>query len=186
MKNNDPLDLINKKNQWLAQQVAVEYPTPQSVLGKNLYLAAQSNKKAQQLETRTHNLSSNNNSPFIQEFEQIYLVDFHRLTISFAQLQSLQWSDPIERANVLEFLTQIILSEPARLNQCHLFIAFNDEQAVISAIIYLEEKDALISDIVIANNINNKDQLKTHFIEQLIKNQDNTFSLWQKNIWIEQ
>ncbi|WP_295891263.1 flavodoxin [uncultured Vibrio sp.] len=130
------LPISTIKNQWLFQHVDVKFPTQESLEGKALYEQKISGAEYRKW-SRT---SSKPDSVFAPE--DVYLVDFHRLTVMFSILQSLKWSDEKERADVLEFFTQIILSDP-----CDLYVAFINGEAVASAIVTHSDEAILVSDI---------------------------------------
>ena len=93
------------KNEWLYQQVDVEYPTKESIAGLALYKAKVASCQYEQLESVTTESS-------VFGKDDIFLVDFHRLTVMFSLLQSSQWQDSSDQEMIVEFLTQIIYSEP--------------------------------------------------------------------------
>ncbi len=133
---SDPCNtLLAMKNHWLSQQVDVEFPTKESLEGRALYLSANP-----QLAIEPYIPQPTSDSLIASD--QIFLVDFHRLTIMFAQLQASRWSDPAQQALVIEFLTQIIYSKP-----CELYLAFVHGEAVAGAIVTYHDKQRLISDL---------------------------------------
>ncbi|OEF10640.1 hypothetical protein [Vibrio genomosp. F10] len=150
------LPIADTKNQWLSQHIDVKFPTKESVSGCALYQRS--------LEGRTYQIwqsaPSNDDNAF--ESQEIYLVDFHRLTVMFSILQSQQWSDKKEQAEVLEFFTQIILSPP-----CDLYFAFNDGIPAAAAIVTQTDDTILISDIVVAGEQVNHN-LALSFASQLV------------------
>ncbi|OEF23485.1 hypothetical protein [Vibrio rumoiensis] len=132
---------INDKNRWLTGQVDVEFPTPQSIDGRDLYLKKQQTKEyvcnewADLLKPQ----------PWLHE---VILVDFHRLTIMFSVLQATQWADDVEAEKlIIEFLTQIILSD-----EYQLYIGIVDSKPVTALIGKQDTENnvTLFSDIVIA------------------------------------
>ncbi|MGC9421147.1 MULTISPECIES: hypothetical protein [unclassified Vibrio] len=129
--------IVDKKNNWLCQHVNVLYPTPESIQGRDLYLSLNRQQQVTPLAFNTqHGIHLNN----------IYLVDFHRLTIMFALLQASRCPQEEQRALLVEFFTQIIYSSP-----CSLFLGFVDTQPVAAALLTECEQSVLISDIVIHN-----------------------------------
>lgn len=126
------------KNQWLFQQVDVEYPTPESLAGRELYQQSLENKTYERIDVT--GLEQTANSPFEQE--DVYLVDFHRLTVVFSLLQAKKWQKPAEQNLVVEFLSQIIYSDP-----CELYLAFSEGEAIAAAIVTHSENTLLISDL---------------------------------------
>ncbi|WP_413283255.1 hypothetical protein [Vibrio sp. MA40-2] len=127
--------LINKKHQWLLSQVDVTFPTPESILGRDLYIKHEN--------TISYKLLDVDDGLDSSLLDDLYLVDFHRLTVMFSQLQALQWEDKREQEFVLEFFAQIILSD-----QHDLYVGFKNNQAIIGAIL-TEDKlgHLLISDV---------------------------------------
>lgn len=69
------VNYLNDKNNWLAEQVNVAFPTPQSIEGRDLYLQAEKSKEYK-LTQQFQLLSST-------WIDDVVLVDFHRLTIIF-------------------------------------------------------------------------------------------------------
>lgn len=133
------------KNQWLAEQVDVQYPTKESLAGRKLYLA-----KAEQQHFTTLDTDIQYEPNFAQE--DIFLVDFHRLTVMFSLLQSQRWDKPEEQELIVEFLTQIIYSEP-----CQLYLGFSNGEPVAAAVVTTTDDAFLISDVVVnqASDIEN-------------------------------
>lgn len=129
-------NIVNTKNQWLQSHVEVNYPTKESIAGRKVYLSSVANRTCRRFVER---------GTVSEDFDvsNIYHVDFHRLTIAFALLQSKQWPDPEESALVVEFLSQIIYSEP-----CRLFLGYEAGEAVAAAIVTQKDETTLISDIV--------------------------------------
>lgn len=129
-------NIADIKNQWLYQQVEVEFPTKESLAGLALYRAEAQGKEIVELD------ASATDSTFDQE--DIFLVDFHRLTVMFALLQSGRWQKPTDQELIVEFLTQIIYSTP-----CELYLGFQQGEPVAAAIVTINEQQALISDVVV-------------------------------------
>jgi len=155
--------LIEKKNHWLLSHVDVAFPTEESIKGKELYLEQQ--QKATYTEYGVE--PDKSHSAYIDD---IYLVDFHRLTVMFAQLQAQLWPEPEEQAWVLEFFAQITLSD-----QHPMYLGFSNGKPVISALVTEIEGELLISDVVSTSDV---DDIKLLFAHQLLEiiNTDNRFS----------
>ncbi|WCE32584.1 flavodoxin [Vibrio sp. SCSIO 43137] len=155
--------LIEKKNHWLLSHVDVAFPTAESIKGRELYLQQQ--QKAQYTE---HGVKPEK-SPSAH-IDDIYLVDFHRLTVMFAQLQAQLWPEPEEQAWVLEFFAQITLSD-----QHPMYLGFSNGKPVISALVTEMEGELLISDLVSVTDV---EDIKPLFAHQLmeIMNTDNRYS----------
>lgn len=140
---------ILAKNQWLSKQVDVEFPTPESLIGRKVYLESQQNIKYSLSEVQS--LLSNKVGLDVIE------VDFHRLTILFSIIQASQFSDnPEQQSLVIEFLTQIILDD-----EYQLFLGFDDGEPVSALIckIDLDNQVAVLTDIIISENA--QDSFKT-------------------------
>ncbi|WP_153448547.1 flavodoxin [Vibrio algicola] len=121
--------LIAQKIQWLSHHVDVAFPTPESLQGRELYLAAQATK------TFTTQISSELLSQASQYpiwLDEVVLVDFHRLTIMFSILQAKAWSQqPEQEKLVIEFLTQIMLDDDYQL-----YMGFKQGEAVAALIVH--------------------------------------------------
>ncbi|MGV3001655.1 flavodoxin [Vibrio sp.] len=147
---------ISSKNHWLSQQVDVEYPTPESIMGRKLYLEAQQNIKynVSEIESLLSNKAKLSNKVGLDIIE----VDFHRLTIIFSVLQASQLSsDPEEQGLIIEFLTQIILDD-----EYQLFLGFDNGEAVSALICKtdLDDHVAVLTDIVISENAQGSFEMK--------------------------
>lgn len=125
------------KNEWLFQQVDVEFPTKESIAGLEVYKASLASRQYQPFDADVE---------VADEFKQddIFLVDFHRLTVMFALVQASQWQEQSDRDLILEFLSQIIYSEP-----CSLYLGFSAGEPVAAAIVTHAEQSVLISDVVV-------------------------------------
>ncbi|WP_159737037.1 flavodoxin [Vibrio atypicus] len=131
--------VANLKNQWLSQHVDVQYPTQESLAGRKLYLSSVEKRSIQPF-----TLTKEDNG-FISA-DDIFLVDFHRLTVMFALLQSKRWTESSEQELIVEFLTQIIYSEP-----CELYIGFTEGEPTAAAIVTRTDSAILVSDIITTN-----------------------------------
>ncbi len=130
--------LIQRKNQWLRSQVEVDYPTKESLIGRDLYFHYTQSQETVQLSLDTI-------SPASPQVDEFYLVDFHRLTIIFSLLQSAHWPQESDQAMIVEFLSQIILD-----GEVSLYVGFYQQEAVCAAIVTQEHGAWLISDTVSA------------------------------------
>lgn len=127
--------LIDSKNTWLKELVAVEFPTPESVEGAKLYLTKASEAQCLALDDIT--------SESEIDIDALYRVDFHRLTIMYSQLHAKRWQGR-DAELVLEFLTQIIL-EP----DYEIYVGFKAQIPVFGFMLSsTTEGDVLISDTV--------------------------------------
>lgn len=128
-------DIVLKRNQWLSSHVEVDYPTPESIKGKALYFDKQRLMTYERRAVKTKIKPSG-------LIDDIYLVDFHRLTVMFAQLQSTQWENVADQAFVLEFFAQISLAD-----EHPIYLGFKKGMPVISALVTEHNGELLISDI---------------------------------------
>lgn len=128
-------NIVNVKNEWLSNQVEVEFPTPESLRGRKVYQQLCEHNTVSILESTSDDTSINP--------DDIYLVDFHRLTVMFSLLQASRANSEQEQNDLLEFFTQIIFSEP-----CSLYVGFYQSEPVAAAIITQCGNELLVSDIV--------------------------------------
>lgn len=133
MSNQSPM--ASKKNQWLYSQVDCEFPTKESIDGLQLYQQSVANRSVVELDVTILKQTAIEMSH--------YLVDFHRLTIMFAQLQSRRWPQASQQALMIEFLTQIILSA-----EHDLYVSFVEGEPIGAAIVTRENERLLFSDVV--------------------------------------
>ncbi|MFB9214121.1 flavodoxin [Vibrio sinaloensis] len=131
------LSIVDVKNQWLSQHVDVKYPTPESLAGRKLYLDDAKTKHCKPLESVA-------DTQTMYHQDEIYLVDFHRLTVMFALLQSQRWEKQEEQELVVEYLTQIIYSEP-----CELYVGFKQGEPAAAAIVTQIDGQVLLSDLAV-------------------------------------
>ena len=161
--------LYNKKNEWLASQVDVEFPTSESIKGRALYLDALTSRVLEPL------LVAESASATIEW----HLVDFHRLTIMFSLLQSKMWENEETQSYIVEFLTQIILDPDYSL-----YVGFSEGEAVYAAIICSEQDVVVVSDIVgVSASMSNDDIALSLIHETLNINLSDNSNL--VDIWIE-
>lgn len=139
------------KNAWLYQQVDVQFPTKESLVGLELY------KQAAE-ERQCHHYQPSEAQDITFSSDELFLVDFHRLTVMFSLLQAGRWSKPKDQEMIVEFLTQIIYSEP-----CSLYLGFKEGEAVAAAIVTQVESTALISDVVCKEGC-----IEASFIDSLV------------------
>ncbi len=136
--------LLRSKNAWLSMHVDVPYPTKENLKGKELYLTRSQARKLTQFEFNTLQKPSG---------LELHRVDFHRLTLMFAELQASLW-DSEEKANVLEFFTQIILDDVVEL------YVIGDGESLVGAFSVSQDGEyKLIADIVIKDNHLTKDDI---------------------------
>lgn len=106
------------------------------------------------LEQKTYEVSSNTlllDNESNLSVEDIFLVDFHRLTVMFSILQSQRWTDKHEQEMIVEFLTQIILTP-----EFELYVGFKEGEPVGAAIVSQYEGNTLISDLVVSQNLDKR------------------------------
>lgn len=128
--------VVNVKNQWLFDQVEVEFPTPESLRGRAVY---QSLCECNTVSSFIPADKTSNIDP-----QEIYLVDFHRLTVMFSLLQATRADNEQDQNDLVEFFTQIIFSQP-----CRLYVGFYQATPVAAAIVTESDDQLLVSDIVI-------------------------------------
>ncbi|CAH0529576.1 hypothetical protein [Vibrio hippocampi] len=126
--------LYNAKNHWLVDQVEVDFPTKESLAGRELYLSSLSSRHIEEFSPATTDNDTN---------IEWHLADFHRLTIMFSILQSKLWASEKDQALIVEFLTQIIF-EP----DYQIYVGFEQGEAVSAALVSQNDSMLLLSDIV--------------------------------------
>ena len=134
--------IASAKNQWLYQHIDVKYPTKECLEGRKLYkqrIANMSYKTLAEL-----NWQSSESHPSLE----IHKVDFHRLTVMFALMQAKHWPQQAEQDLIVEFLTQIIYSEP-----CELYLGFVDGNPVAASIVTHLEGQLLLSDFFVEEGV---------------------------------
>ncbi|QEO46953.1 hypothetical protein DLR60_11915 [Vibrio tarriae] len=133
-----PSPVVAAKNQWLLSQVDVEFPTAESLEGRDIYHALNLQTEVSLFQPQACSV------PLLQE---IYLVDFHRLTIWFALLQATRSPEKHDQERLVEFFTQIIYSPP-----CQLFLGFHLGEPVAAGMVTEHEQMVLLSDLVVKPN----------------------------------
>ena len=146
------------KNNWLYDQVEVEFPTKESLAGRALYQSQVEHKQYKKLDIEV--LSSGCN---VFAAEDVFIVDFHRLTVMFAILFAKQWQSDAEQQLIIEFLTQIIYSEP-----CELYVGFQKEALVATAILTRDKGQLLVSDVT---SIDQTSDSKMSFVKAVLAKQ---------------
>lgn len=134
--SNSAISIVETKNQWLSQHIDVEFPTKESLAGRQLYLTKSQDSQFEKL------VGLPEPSTIFSE-QDIFKVDFHRLTVMFSLLQSKRWEEQNEQELIVEFLSQIIFSEP-----CDLYVGFQNGEPSAAAIITKNGKELLVSDVV--------------------------------------
>lgn len=147
--NNEIPENAHKKNQWLFSQLDIAYPAKESLLGRDLYIS--------KLPQKTYQLLPQDQTP--SQLDELHKVDFHKLTVLFSLNQASAYQDETERAHILEFLSQIMLSE-----EHELFVGTKNGDVVASAIVTATDDSLLISDVV-----NQHDQDCIGFAKQLLE-----------------
>ncbi|MFV8463178.1 hypothetical protein ACNO7T_18655 [Vibrio campbellii] len=163
--NNEIPEIALKKNQWLFSQLDIAYPAKESLLGLDIY--------KNQLSQKTYQLLPQDQTP--SQIDELHKVDFHKLTVLFSLNQASAYQDEAERANILEFLSQIMLSD-----EHELYVGTKNGDVVASAIVTASDDELLISDIV-----NQDDQNIVGFAKQLhdfwAQDQDSTYKVLFEN-----
>lgn len=162
--NNEIPEIAQKKNAWLLSQLDVAYPAKESLLGREVYKAS--------LDKRTYQPLSVDQAP--ATIEEIHKVDFHKLTVLFSLNQASAYESEYDKTHILEFLSQIILSDEHQL-----YIGTVGSDVVASAIVTKTESELLVSDLV-----NQVDQDILGFAQQLITLCDSSH-LSTNNVWVE-
>ena len=134
--NNEIPESAHKKNQWLFSQLDIAYPAKESLLGRELYQS--------KLSSKNYQLLAQDQIP--SQIDELHKVDFHKLTVLFSLNQASVYHDETERAHMLEFLSQIMLSD-----EHVLYIGTQNGDVVASAIVTEVEESLLISDVIIEN-----------------------------------
>ena len=163
--NNEIPEIALKKNQWLFSQLDIAYPAKESLLGLGIY--------KNQLSQKTYQPLPQDQTP--SQIDELHKVDFHKLTVLFSLNQASAYQDEAERANILEFLSQIMLSD-----EHELYVGTKSGDVVASAIVTASDDELLISDIV-----NQDDQNIVGFAKQLhdfwAQDQDYTYKVVFEN-----
>ncbi|WP_261886226.1 hypothetical protein [Vibrio pomeroyi] len=163
--NNEIPEIAHNKNQWLFSHLDIAYPAKESLLGLDIY------KK--QLSQKTYQLLPQDQAP--TQIDELHKVDFHKLTVLFSLNQASAYQDEAERANILEFLSQIMLSD-----EHELYVGTKNGDVVASAVVTATDEELLISDVV-----NQDDQNIVGFAKQLhnfwAQDQVSTHKVWFEN-----
>jgi hypothetical protein len=155
--NEQQLVSVERKNAWLHDLVEVEFPTPESLKGREIYF--------QELEQQTYQVVDKHTLLMGEskcKAEDIFLVDFHRLTIMFSVLQSQRWDAQYDKEMIVEYLTQIILTPDFEL-----YVGFQEGTPVGAAIISHFDGNTLISDVAVSASLE-----KNQFVSDLAKRLD--------------
>lgn len=138
-----------QKLAWLANQVNVDFPTPESVKGRDVYLNQETLDSAEYTYL----------SPELTKNISILLVIEHRLTIRWAMTVASQWD--AEYDDVLEFLTQVDLCDDYQL-----FIALDGMKPVAACLSQAFDDVMYVSDVVITSNALTIDRFLSAVMEQ--------------------
>ncbi|WP_070966236.1 hypothetical protein [Vibrio sonorensis] len=162
--------IVSKKNQWMKQHIDVQFPTKESIEGEKLYASRYQGSEIVELTTPLES-----HAPIVEE---IYKVDFHRLTVMFAILQSNCWPSESEQSLILEYLSQVIYQPP-----CTLFLGFKGQEPVAGGIVTEEVDSILVSDLCYKGQTQGKEV--EGFAKQLInyylaENQMNPNAVWME------
>ncbi|MCP3699347.1 MAG: hypothetical protein GY920_12440 [Aliivibrio sp.] len=144
---------LQQKQAWLSNQVNVDFPTPESVKGRDVYLK-QPAKVAEEYQFSSETLP---------ETISVLLVTEHRLTIRWAITVARQWDAEYE--DVLEFLTQIDLCDDYQLS-----VALDGMKPVAACLSQVIDGIMYVSDIVLTSDAINEDAfLNTVMVQQSIQ-----------------
>ncbi|MFV8383194.1 flavodoxin [Vibrio parahaemolyticus] len=154
--NEQQLASIERKNAWLHDLVEVEFPTLESLKGRETYFQA-INAQEYQIVAKDSLLEGEANL----QADDIFLVDFHRLTIMFSILQSQRWEEQYDQEMIVEYLTQIILTPDFEL-----YVGFKDGNPVGAAIASSYEGNTLISDVAVSQSLD-KQQFSADIAKRL-------------------
>ncbi|KHD25651.1 flavodoxin [Vibrio caribbeanicus] len=164
------IEIAKTKNNWLSEQIDVQYPTKESLAGRSLYLSTAAQSSVVPLDTAV-------SADIGLTSDDLFLVDFHRLTVMFALLQSKRWEQQSEQELIVEFLTQIIYSDP-----CTLYLAFKEGEPVGAAILTQVDNQLLVSDIVLTQN---QTLANKHAFSLLLVNKLNVNSSEYSDVYLE-
>ncbi len=152
--NEIQLASIERKNAWLHDLVEVEFPTAESLKGRDIYFQTLEQQQYQVVDKKVLL-----DTEVDCRAEELFLVDFHRLTIMFSILQSQRWDKQYDQEMVVEYLTQIILTPDFEL-----YVGFKEGNPVGAAIVSQFQGNTLISDVAVSDSIE-----KTQFESDLAK-----------------
>lgn len=153
-----------QKLAWLVNQVNVDFPTPESVKGRDFYL------KQPAKETIEHQLSA----VTLPETVSVLPVTEHRLTIRWAMTVASQWTD--EYDDVLEFLTQIDLCDDYQL-----FVALDGMKPIAACLSQVSEGIMYVSDVALTSDIINENGFLSAVMAQQSINFNKAFDTCIKN-----
>lgn len=152
------IELNQQKVEWLASQIAVDYPTRESVLGKASYLDL--------VESSPIDLFSIENKAASVDTVNWIEVDFHKMTVMFAKFMAQHASIPDSQREFLqEFLAQIILTSS---DKHRLYLAFSDDDIIGSALASTDKSVLLLTDCLILNKVNDTQTAMAALILQLL------------------
>ncbi len=155
-----------QKLAWLSSQVNVDFPTPESIKGRDIYLK-QPAKEAEQHPV----ISATLPDPI-----SVLLVTEHRLTIRWAIVVASQWHNKQEHDEVLEFLTQIDLSDDYQL-----FVALDGITPVAACLVRVLDDTAYISDVAITCDAIDEAIFLSSVMAQISTQFATTFDYYIKN-----
>lgn len=147
----DSEKFYQQKVAWLASQVNVDFPTPESVKGRDIYV----NQVAINPEEYKSTPSD------LSDTISVLQVTEHRLTIRWAMTVASQWKDETEYSHVLEFLTQIDLCD-----EYQLFVALDGMKPVAACLSQISENVMYVSDVVLTSNDININSFLSSVLEQ--------------------
>lgn len=153
-----------QKLAWLVNQVNVDFPTPESVKGRDIYLK-------QPVKDAVEHLFSEVTLP---DTVSVLPVTEHRLTIRWAMTVASQWTD--EYDDMLEFLTQIDLCDDYQL-----FVALDGMKPIAACLSHVAGDTMYVSDIVLTSDVIDESGFLSAVMAQQSINFNNTFKTCSKN-----
>ncbi|MDD9200022.1 hypothetical protein [Aliivibrio sp. S2MY1] len=153
-----------QKLAWLVDQVNVDFPTPESVKGRDVYL------KQPAKDAVEHSFSE----VTLPETVFILPVTEHRLTIRWAMTVASQWT--AEYDDMLEFLTQIDLCDDYQL-----FVALDGMTPIAACLSQVVEDIMYVSDIALTSDIIDENGFLSAVMAQQSIKFKNTFKACIKN-----
>ncbi|AZL86708.1 MULTISPECIES: hypothetical protein [Aliivibrio] len=147
MINNEAF--YKNKMDWLSSQVDVEFPTPESIKGRDVYLS----------QSLTEQLTFTPDAGLISDTVTVLQVTEHRLTIRWAMTVASQWENTYD--DVLEFLTQVDVSD-----EYQLFVALDGMKPVAACISQIIDGTMYVSDVVVNGDSINENGFISAVMEQ--------------------
>ncbi|MDC0612691.1 hypothetical protein OAP63_18310 [Vibrio sp.] len=157
-------DIVTAKNEWLRSHITVEYPTKESVEGFQIQLT-----HSELCDVIEYSPITMNDTVLFDVFP----VNFHRLTVYFAVLQSKMYPLTTDQEKVIEFFTQIIYSEP-----CSMYLGFRNSQPVFAAMVTVQEDSILVSNLVCVDPSVSQESAASYLLSQLSEYKSNDYKIF--------